>query len=118
MAASAAQATSPSVTTKTPQPGTQPGTGSQGAREQSEQIAEQEEARWQPVMGLPCRLTVELPVPHFRVSNCLALRSGSVIDTGWALTRDVPLRVNGTLIAWGELEGTASGVGLRLTELA
>lgn len=81
-------------------------------------VMEELEARWRPAMNLPCRLTVDLSFPNFKVSNLLALRAGSVIATHWQVTRDVPLRVNGTLIAWGELEAVGARLGVRLTELA
>jgi flagellar motor switch/type III secretory pathway protein FliN len=76
------------------------------------------EARWQPFLVLPCQLVVEIPFPGFRVADFLALRIGSVVETRWSLARDLPLRVNGILIAWGELEGGANSMTLRLTELA
>lgn len=75
------------------------------------------EARWQPFLVLPCQLTVEIPFPGFRVADFLALRIGSVVGSHWSLARDLPLRVNGILIAWGELEGGANHMTLRLTEL-
>jgi flagellar motor switch/type III secretory pathway protein FliN len=77
-----------------------------------------EDTRWGSVLGLPCQFTVDLPLPSFRVRDFLGLRSGSVIATGWRLTRDVPLRVNGTLIGWGEFEGVGKRLGIRLTDLA
>lgn len=80
--------------------------------------AESEDRRWQPVLGLPCQLTVELPLPKFKVADFLALRAGSVLATGWQLTRDIPLRINGTLIGWGEFEGAGTRLAVRLTELA
>jgi flagellar motor switch/type III secretory pathway protein FliN len=76
------------------------------------------EARWRPVLKLPCLLTVELSLPKFKVSDFVKLQPGAVISTGWRLSRDVPLRVNGTLIAWGEFEGTGKRLAVRLTELA
>ncbi|MGB8061552.1 MAG: FliM/FliN family flagellar motor C-terminal domain-containing protein [Candidatus Sulfotelmatobacter sp.] len=76
------------------------------------------EATWQPFLVLPCQLTVEVPFPDFRVADFLALRIGSVVETHWNLARDLPLRVNGILIGWGELEGGANRMTLRLTELA
>jgi len=79
---------------------------------------EGEDPRWQPVMRLPCRLTVELPIPLFRVSDFLALGTGSVVGTRWNIARDVPLRINGTLLGWGELEGTGNRLAVRLTEIA
>jgi flagellar motor switch/type III secretory pathway protein FliN len=77
-----------------------------------------EDARWLPVMGLPCQLAVELPLPNFKVSDFLALQVGSVVATSWIATRDVPLRINGTLIGWGEMEGTGKSLAIRVTELA
>jgi len=77
-----------------------------------------ETLRWQPVMALPCRLTVDLPVPGFRIADFLALRAGSLVSTRWGVTRDIPLRVNGATVGWGELEGAGSHLAVRLTELA
>ena len=91
------------------QPSQTPGTG-EGKRK--------EELRWQPVLGLPCQLTVDLPVPNFKVADFLALRPGSVLATSWRLAHDVPLRVNGTLIGWAEFEGAGRRLAVRLTELA
>src|SRR5271168_4086246 len=61
-----------------------------------------EESRWRPVLGLPCQLTVDLPLLGCKVADFLALRPGSVLGTNWRLAQDVPLRINGTLIAWAE----------------
>jgi flagellar motor switch/type III secretory pathway protein FliN len=79
---------------------------------------EGEDPRWQPVLGLPCQLTVDLSVPGFTVSDFLRLRVGSVLGTGWAVTRDLPLRINGTVAGWGELEAAGKRLALRLTDLA
>jgi flagellar motor switch/type III secretory pathway protein FliN len=61
---------------------------------------------------------VDLPLPNFKVGDFLKLQAGSVVDTQWRLTRDVPLRINGTLVGWGEFEGGGSRLAVRLTELA
>jgi len=84
----------------------------------AEAAAQDEDARWQPVLGLPCQLTIDLPLPNFKVADFLRLRRGSVISTRWRLSREVPLRINGTLIGWGELEGSGNRLAVRLTELA
>ena len=76
------------------------------------------EERWRPVMMLPCRLTVDLALPNFKVADFLALRNGSVVATGWAVSRDVPLRINGILIGWAGLEGAGNRMAVRVTELA
>jgi len=84
------------------------------AREQEEV----DDPRWQPAMALPCRLTVDLAVPYFKVADFLTLRPGSVVTTDWAVSRDVPLRINGILIAWGGLEGAGNRMAVRVTDLA
>jgi flagellar motor switch/type III secretory pathway protein FliN len=91
---------------------------SRGADERREDERREEEARWLPVLELPCQFAVELPLPNFKVADFLRLRAGSVIATGWRVTHDVPLRVNGTLIGWGEFDGSGSRLAVRLTELA
>lgn len=73
---------------------------------------------WEAVLGLPCELTVDLPLPGFKITDFLQLRAGSVIDAMWRLDHDVPLRLNGTLIGWVEFEAVANHLAVRLTELA
>jgi flagellar motor switch/type III secretory pathway protein FliN len=91
------------------------------AREKADANANQsrnEEARWRPVLELPCQLTVDLALPNFTVADFLGLGPGSVLSTNWRLAHDIPLRINGTLIAWAEFEGAGSRMAVRLTELA
>jgi flagellar motor switch/type III secretory pathway protein FliN len=77
-----------------------------------------DDARWLPVLGLPCAIAVELPIPGFKVRDFQSLRPGSVITTGSRVSHDVPVRVNGALIAWGEFDGSGKRLAVRLTELA
>ena len=79
--------------------------------------AEREEVRWRPVLELPCQLMIDLPLPGFKLSDFLKLQVGSVAGTSWRITQDVPLRINGTLIAWGEFEGGGQRLAVRVTEL-
>jgi flagellar motor switch/type III secretory pathway protein FliN len=76
-----------------------------------------DDERWFPAMPLPCELTVELPLPDFKVSDFLKLRRAAVIDAHWRLGRDVPVRLNGALIGWVEFEVSGSHLAVRLTEL-
>ena len=78
----------------------------------------EEDARWRPVLGLPCELSVELPLPGFTIADLLKLRAGSVINAQWRLGRDVPLRLNGMVIGWSEFEVMGNSLAVRLTELA
>jgi flagellar motor switch/type III secretory pathway protein FliN len=77
-----------------------------------------EDPRWQPLLGLACHLTVDLPLSDFKVADFVRLRVGSILVTHWRLARDVPVRVNGTLVAWAEFEGSGKRLAIRLTELA
>lgn len=78
----------------------------------------EEDARWKPVLGLPCELAVDLPLPGFKIGDLLELRAGSVIDAHWRVGRDVPLRLNGKEIGWSEFEVVGDKLAVRLTELA
>ena len=76
------------------------------------------EARWKPVLGLSCELTVDLSLPDFKIADLLQMRPGSVINARWRVGQDVPLRLNGTAIGWIEFEMVADRLAVRLTELA
>ncbi|HTR65153.1 MAG TPA: FliM/FliN family flagellar motor C-terminal domain-containing protein [Terriglobales bacterium] len=73
---------------------------------------------WLHVLKLPCRLTVELPLPEFTVKTLMRLEPGTVIDSHWSVNDDVPLRVNGEVVAWSEFEVVGNRLAVRLTELA
>lgn len=73
---------------------------------------------WARVEALPCLLTVEIPVPGFTVSDLVHLEPGRIIATRWTVGQDVPLRINGELIAWSEFEVAQDHLAVRLTELA
>lgn len=76
------------------------------------------EKRWGATVWLPCELTLDLPVPTFRLCDLLRLKEKDVIDTGWSQSKDIPLRANGKLIAWAEFEVVGDKLAVRLTELA
>jgi flagellar motor switch/type III secretory pathway protein FliN len=78
----------------------------------------EDDIRWRPVLGLPCELTVDLPLPAFRIADLLQLRPGVVINARWRLGQDVPLRLNGTLVGWIEFEVAGDSLAVRMTELA
>jgi flagellar motor switch/type III secretory pathway protein FliN len=77
-----------------------------------------EPASWAHVLKLPCGLSVDLPLPGFKVGDLLRLQRQSVIDSHWHVGADVPLRLNGELIAHGEFEVVGNRLAVRITELA
>jgi len=73
---------------------------------------------WERLGPLPTLLSVEIPVPNFTVADLMKIAPGKLINTRWTVGEDVPLRVNGQLIAWSEFEIVNNHVAVRLTELA
>ncbi|HVM94595.1 MAG TPA: FliM/FliN family flagellar motor C-terminal domain-containing protein [Terriglobales bacterium] len=73
---------------------------------------------WTRVEALPCMLSVEIAVPRFTVGDLVRLAAGRLVDTRWTVGADVPLLINGQLIAWSEFEIVNNHVAVRLTELA
>jgi flagellar motor switch/type III secretory pathway protein FliN len=54
----------------------------------------------------------------FTVRDLFRLSTGSVIETDWAQSTDVPLFVNKELIGWAEFEVLGEGLAVRVTEFA
>jgi flagellar motor switch protein FliN/FliY len=74
--------------------------------------------QWLRAGRLPCLLTVEIAMPGFTVADLVHLEHGRVVASHWTVGQDVPLRVNGQLIAWSEFEVVQNHLAVRLTELA
>lgn len=83
------------------------------------EVAEVDSQRelWNAFKQLPCCITLELPVPRFTVRQVLEMKPGVVIDTQWSQATDLPLRINGELLAWSEFEVVDDRYGVRITEL-
>lgn len=73
---------------------------------------------WDQVRNLACEFTVDIALPAFKVGDVLKLAQRAVVNTLWPLERDVPLRVNGVVIGYGEFEVVKNHLAVRLTELA
>lgn len=73
---------------------------------------------WSQVQMLCCELAVYVPMPGVRVADVLGLGPHAVLNSRWRVGNDVPLRVNGELIAFGEFEVVGERLAVRLTELA
>jgi flagellar motor switch/type III secretory pathway protein FliN len=81
-------------------------------------LLEDDAEAWQQIGHLPCALSVELPLPEFRVGDLGHLAPQVVVDAHWPVGHDLPLKVNGQLIAWCEFEVVGNRLAVRLTELA
>lgn len=67
---------------------------------------------------LPCTLALDLPVVRFTVADLLSLESGSIVETAYHQSSDLPLRVNGQLVGWTEFEVVGERLAVRLTDLS
>ena len=67
---------------------------------------------------LPCTLALDLPVVNFSVRDLLGLAKGSIVETAYHQSSDLPLRVNGQLVGWTEFEVVGERLAVRLTDLS
>jgi len=72
---------------------------------------------WAQALTFSCQLTLDMPLPGFRIADLIHLQTRSVVNTHWRVGADVPLRVNGKLIGQGEFEVVGDHLAVRLTEL-
>jgi flagellar motor switch/type III secretory pathway protein FliN len=67
---------------------------------------------------LPCMLAVDIPVTNFTIADLLTLAKGSIVETAYHQSSDLPLRVNGQLVGWTEFEVVGERLAVRLTDLS
>jgi flagellar motor switch/type III secretory pathway protein FliN len=67
---------------------------------------------------LPCTLALDIPVVRFTVGDLLSLTHGSIVETAYHQSSDLPLRVNGQLVGWTEFEVVGERLAVRLTDLS
>ena len=87
-------------------------------KEELHAAVDREEEAWARVADLPCDVAVSLSAPGLRVRDLLGLAPGFLVRTAAPVSGDVPLWVNGQVIAWCEFEVVHERLGVRLTELA
>jgi len=73
---------------------------------------------WATISSFPALLSVGVPFHQLRVRDLLRLQAGQVISTTWKCSDDVPLRLGGVQLAWGEFDVQNGRIVLRLTHLA
>ena len=67
---------------------------------------------------LPCTLALDIPIVKFTVSDLLGLAAGSIVESAYHQSSDLPLRVNGQLVGWTEFEVVGERLAVRLTDLS
>ena len=67
---------------------------------------------------LPCTLALDVAVVQFTVRALLDLAPGDILETSCHQSMDIPLRVNGLLLAWTEFEVVGERLAARITDLA
>jgi flagellar motor switch/type III secretory pathway protein FliN len=67
---------------------------------------------------LPCTLALDIPVINFTVGDLLSLVKGTIVETAYHQSSDLPLKVNGQLVGWTEFEVVGDRLAVRLTDLS
>jgi flagellar motor switch/type III secretory pathway protein FliN len=80
--------------------------------------AMEEHPAWPMISRLPVTLAVSVPMKRMRVRDLLGLACGQTLESSWAATEDVPLKVGELQLSWGEFETVEQRMALRLTRLA
>lgn len=86
--------------------------------EQPEGDRAPERANFDLLPWLPCTLALDIPVVKFTVRNLLELTRGSIVQTNYHQSSDLPLRANGQLVGWTEFEVVGERLAVRLTDLS
>ena len=66
---------------------------------------------------LPCTLALEVPLVNFTVGYLLKLQPGWLVQSSTHQSSDIPLHVNGILMAWTEFEVVGERLAARITDL-
>ncbi|KAA0876675.1 flagellar motor switch protein FliN [Nitrincola tapanii] len=69
------------------------------------------------ILDIPVRLTVEVGGTEIAIRNLLQLSQGSVIELARVAGEPLDVKVNGTLIAHGEVVVVNDRYGIRLTDV-
>ncbi len=73
---------------------------------------------WPMISNLAVKLEANIPLRGLHVRDLLGLESGQTIESAWAVTEDVPLKVGQVQLCWCEFEVVDRKMSLRLTRLA
>ena len=68
-------------------------------------------------LHIPAPLRVEVLVVKLTVRDLYRLEKGSIVKTSQPSGANIPVRVAGTLVAWGEFQVFGDKLAVRLAEL-
>jgi flagellar motor switch/type III secretory pathway protein FliN len=87
---------------------------------QGPQLVEKPQERdpFEQLPWLPCTLALDIPVINFTVRDLLGLVRGTIVETAYHQSSDLPLKVNGQLVGWTEFEVVGERLAVRLTDLS
>lgn len=69
-------------------------------------------------LHVPVQVQVDVPVVALTVGDLFRLDKGSILNTSQLTGANVPLRVGGRLLAWGEFQVVGDRLAVRVAELA
>lgn len=73
---------------------------------------------WDRLLYVPAAVSVEVPVAGLTVGDLFRLEKGSIVAADQLVVSNVPMRVGGRLIAWGEFQVAGEYLAARVAELA
>ncbi len=74
-------------------------------------------ASWRAAQTVPFRLSIAVPVTGMKLRDLRGLSAGMVFSTLISAAEDVPVRVGGAVMGWGELDNVDGRMAVRLTRL-
>jgi flagellar motor switch/type III secretory pathway protein FliN len=72
---------------------------------------------WADVFPLTCLVTLDLPIPKFRIRDLLQLSEGSVVEAHWKEGTHLPFQANGRHLGWVDFEVIGDRLAIQVTEL-
>lgn len=67
---------------------------------------------------LPIQLDATVPVPSFRVQDLLSLEAGTVLESRWVHSEDIPVWCGGVQLIWAEFEVVDEKLAVRVTRIS
>jgi hypothetical protein len=68
--------------------------------------------------AMPVTLHVRIPLPSFKLHSLAILRPGSIVNTGWSSSEDLPVTAGDVRLAWAEFAIAAHKRSVRVTRIS